>query len=180
MSVFGANYSLDYYLLPNFFPFFDSWQPSRQKLGAICRFSFFLLEGYLSQIEGVFAWCYWIAHLSGSQGDLFLTSLSTKSYTTGFLSWPRCWWKRRPADAQKKCNVEMPLILSLVKDKHNEVKTLCLFVCYVESVFTCSLFHSWLNLGFMVREKSMVSQLTSISLGISPNERKSKTAEWPQ
>lgn len=70
--------------------------------------------------------------------------------------------------------MEMLLILSMLKDKQNEVEV----VCYIDSVLTCILFHSWLNLGFMVREISMVSQLTSISFGISPNER--RTAEWPQ
>lgn len=54
--------------------------------------------------------------------------------------------------------MEILLTLSLVKDKQSEIKA----VCYIDSVLTCSLFHSWLNLGFMVRETSVVSQLTSI------------------
>lgn len=49
--------------------------------------------------------------------------------------------------------MEMLLTLSLLKDKQNEVNA----VCFVDCVLTCFLFHSWLNLGFLVREKSTVS-----------------------
>lgn len=51
MSDFGANYILDHYIVANVFPFFDSWQPSGQKLGVICRFSFFCQKGSCAKLK---------------------------------------------------------------------------------------------------------------------------------
>lgn len=48
----------------------------------------------------------------------------------------------RTADIQEECDMKMLLTLSVVKDKQSEVKA----VCYVASVLTCLLFHSWLNI----------------------------------
>lgn len=48
MADFGANYSLDHDILSLFF---DSWQPSGQKPGVICRFSFFCQKGTCAKLK---------------------------------------------------------------------------------------------------------------------------------
>lgn len=58
----------------------------------------------------------------------------------------------RPVDKQEEGDMEMLLALSLLRDKQNEVNAV-----YVDYVLTYFLFHSWLSLGFLVREKSVVS-----------------------